>query len=44
MAKDSQIDNKKARKEKANFQTPLTKEVQNHNKNAKKKSIAGNDV
>jgi len=44
MAKDSQIDNKKARKEKANNQTPLTREAQNHNKNAKKKSIQNNDV
>jgi len=44
MAKDSQIDNKKARKEKANFQTPLTRESQNNNKNAKKKSNPSNDV
>ena len=44
MAKDSQIDNKKARMEKCNYHTPLTKENQNHNKNAKKKSIKNNDV
>lgn len=43
MAKDSQIDNKKSRKEKANGQTPLTREAQNHNKNAKKKSAEHND-
>lgn len=44
MAKDSQVDNKKSRKEKANNQTPLTRESQNNNKNAKKKSIPNNDV
>jgi len=44
MAKDSQIDNKKARKEKSNFQTPLSRESQNNNKNAKKKSNTSNDV
>ena len=38
MPKDSQIDNKKARKAKANYQTPLTQENQNHNKNTKKQS------
>lgn len=44
MTKDSQPDNKKARKEKSNGQTPLTREAQNHNSNAKKQSIPRNDV
>ncbi len=44
MPKDSQPDNKKARMEKANGQTPLTRENQNKNKNAKRKSIINNDV
>ena len=44
MPKDSQPDNKKARSEKANGQTPLTTENQNQNRNAKKKSIKNNDV
>ena len=44
MAKDSQVDNKKARKIKSNGQTPITKEAQNHNRNAKKQSIKNNDV
>lgn len=44
MPKDSQPDNKKARNDKANGQTPITREAQNHNKNAKKKSIPNNDV
>ena len=44
MPKDSQPDNKKARVEKANGQTPLTRENQNKNKNAKRKSIEHNDV
>lgn len=44
MPKDSQVDNKKARKAKSNGQTPITKENQNHNRNAKKKSIRNNDV
>lgn len=39
MAKDSQIDNKEARMRKCNYQTPLTEENQNHNKNAKKHSV-----
>jgi hypothetical protein len=38
MTKDSQIDNKQARMEKCNQQTPLTRENQNHNTNDKKKS------
>jgi hypothetical protein len=44
MPKDSQPDNKKARMEKANGQTPITRENQNRNRNAKKKSIKNNDV
>lgn len=44
MPKDSQVDNKKARMEKCNFQTPLTAENQNHNRNAKKQSVKNNDV
>lgn len=44
MPKDSQPDNKKAREEKCNGQTPITRENQNQNKNAKKKSIPNDDV
>lgn len=46
MPKDSQPDPKEVRKEKANGQTPLTRENQNQNqnRNAKKKSIQNNDV
>lgn len=44
MPKDSQPDNKIARKQKCNFQTPITEEGHNHNKNAKRKSIKNNDV
>lgn len=44
MPKDSQPDNKRARKEKCNGQTPLTRENQNQNPNAKKQSIPNNDV
>lgn len=44
MSKDSQPDNKKARMEKCNGQTPITKENQNQNPNAKKKSVKHNDV
>jgi hypothetical protein len=44
MPKDSQSDNKKARMQKSNGQTPITRENQNHNKNAKKQSIPNNDV
>ena len=44
MPKDSQVDNKDARKQKAKGQTPLTKENQNQNRNAKKQSIRNNDV
>jgi hypothetical protein len=44
MPKDSQPDNKRARMDKANGQTPLTRENQNKNRNAKRKSIKQNDV
>ena len=44
MPKDSQPDNKKARMQKCNGQTPITAENQNQNKNAKKQSIKNNDV
>lgn len=44
MPKDSQPDNKKARMEKANGQTPITRENQNQSRNAKKQSIKNNDV
>ncbi|HWQ79255.1 MAG TPA: hypothetical protein VN381_10585 [Anaerovoracaceae bacterium] len=44
MAKDSQVDNKKARKQKADGQTPLTRENQNQSRNAKKQSSKHNDV
>ncbi|MHC1722186.1 MAG: hypothetical protein AB9836_03150 [Aminipila sp.] len=39
MAKDSQPDNKEARMEKCNYQTPITEEGHNHNPNAKHKSV-----
>lgn len=44
MTKDSQPDNKIARKEKSHGQTPITKENQNHNPNSKKQSVPRNDV
>lgn len=44
MLKDSQPDPKGVREAKANGQTPLTRENQNKNRNAKKKSIRNNDV
>ncbi|MGN8875480.1 hypothetical protein [Pseudoflavonifractor sp. HCP28S3_F10] len=44
MPKDSQPDPKEVRREKANGQTPLTRENQNQNRNAKKQSIRNNDV
>jgi hypothetical protein len=44
MPKDSQPDNKKARKEKADNKTPITRENQNQNRNAKKQSTEHNDV
>ncbi len=40
MTKDSQPDNKQARMEKCNYQTPITSETgKNHNRTAKKHSI-----
>jgi len=44
MPKDSQPDNKRARLKKANFQTPIARENQNKNRNAKRQSIRNNDV
>lgn len=44
MPKDSQPDNKKDRMKKANGQTPITRENQNKNKNAKRQSIPNNNV
>ncbi|WP_281391050.1 hypothetical protein [Caproicibacterium amylolyticum] len=44
MPKDSQPDNKTARKKKCNGQTPITQENQNQNKNTKKQSTEHNDV
>lgn len=44
MPKDSQLDNKQARMQKCNGQTPITRENQNRNPNAKRKSIEHNDV
>ncbi|MEL7610505.1 MAG: hypothetical protein AAGU74_13515 [Bacillota bacterium] len=44
MPKDSQVDNKSARAEKAKGQTPLTRENQNQNRNTKKQSAPENDV
>ena len=44
MPKDSQPDNKSARTEKSNSQTPLTRENQNQNRNAKKQSVKNDDV
>lgn len=44
MPKDSQTAPKEVRKKKANGQTPLTRENQNQNRNAKKKFIENNDV
>ncbi len=44
MAKDSQVDKKKDRMEKANWQTPITKENQNQNRNAKKQSVKPDDI
>ena len=44
MPKDSQPDNKEARMEKCNNQTPITQENLNKNKNAKRQSVKNNDV
>lgn len=42
MAKDSQIDKKEVRERKCNGQTPISREAQNDNRNAKKHSIKNN--
>lgn len=44
MPKDSQPDNKRARINKANGQTPITRENKQKNKNDKRQSIPNNDV
>lgn len=44
MPKDNQTDPKEVREKKVNDQTPLTRENQNQNRNAKKKSSQNNDV
>jgi hypothetical protein len=44
MPKDSQVDNKKARKAKSRGQTPLTRENKNNTRNVKKQSNESNDV
>ncbi|MDF2801050.1 MAG: hypothetical protein K0S61_953 [Anaerocolumna sp.] len=44
MPKDSQPDNKEDRLKKANYQTPITRENQNQNRNSKKQSNKHNDV
>lgn len=44
MPKDSQPDNKKARKEKSKGKTTITEEAQNQNPNSKKQSVENNDV
>lgn len=44
LPKDSQPDDKRNRKKKANGGTPLTRENQNQNRNAKKHSVKNDDV
>lgn len=45
MTKDSQIDNKHARMEKCNYQTPLTsEEAKNHNRTQKKQSVKRGEI
>ncbi len=44
MPKDSQPDKKSVRIKKCHGQTPLTRENQNQNRNAKKRSIPSDDV
>lgn len=45
MAKDSQIDNKKSRMEKCNWDTPLTRETsKNQNRTTKKQSAKKNNL
>jgi hypothetical protein len=43
MPKDSQPDNKVARKEKSRGQTPVTEEGHNDNRNTKKQSVKSDD-
>ena len=44
MTKDSQPDNKRARREKCNYQTPITSEEgKNHNRTNKKQSTISNN-
>ncbi len=43
MPKDSQVDKKEVRREKANGQTPLTEENHNDNRNAKKQSVKSHE-
>ena len=44
MPKDSQPDNKTARKVKSKGQVPITQENQNHTRNTKKQSAPPDDV
>lgn len=44
MPKDSQPDNKRARMEKSDWQTPITRESANKNRTTKKQSIKRGDV
>lgn len=44
MPKDSQIDNKIARKIKSKGKNTIAEEAMNHNKNSKKKSVKEDDV
>lgn len=44
MAKESQPDNKKAGKQKANGQTPTTRDNQNQSNSTKKQSTKSNNV
>ena len=44
MPKDSQIDNKKSRKQKSRGQTPLTAENENQNRTTKKQSAKRGNV
>lgn len=44
MTKDSQPDNKKAKKRKNNWQIPIIEQVQNKDFDANRQSTKGNDV
>lgn len=44
MSKDSQPDNKTARKIKSRGNTPITEEAKNQSRNLKKQSVPNNDV